>query len=301
MGLYERDYYREERSGLSLRAPTKLVGILIIINITVLLADFLFTPDARRGPRSISLFQQYFGAYSWTLTQPWFYFQFLTYGFVHSQQLLHLVLNMLSLWVFGNDVEDRYGRWEFLRFYLLSMVVGSVSWAAINLAQGENTGPLFGASGAVAATVVLFALNFPRRTILLYFVIPVPAWLVGVLMVLGDLYGATGRGDAHVAYAVHLTGAAFAFLYFQLNWNFGRLFNFDFSSWARWRRRPRLRVLHPENEDDAEHLNEDEVDRILAKIHREGESSLTGRERRTLQEASREYQRKRQQHGAGED
>lgn len=301
MGLYDRDYYREERPGLSLRAPTRMVGILILINVAVLVADFLLTPDVMRGRPGRSFFQQWCGAYADTLTQPWYWYQFLTYGFVHSQQLLHIILNMLSLWVFGNDVEERYGRWEFLRFYLLSMVVGSVGWAAINLAQGfAQAGPLFGASGAVAATVVLFALNFPRRTILLYFVIPVPAWLVGLLMVLGDLYGAA-QTNTNVAYAVHLIGAAFALLYFQLGWNFGRLVNFDFASWRRWRRRPRLRVHHPESEVDEEQINEDEVDRILAKIHREGEASLTTRERRTLQEASREYQRKRQRQGAGDD
>ena len=98
------------------------------------------------------------------------------------------------------------------------------------------------------------------------------------------------RGESgQIAYTVHLSGAAFAFLYHRLNWNLGRLIPGKLS-WRSFKRRPRLRLHAPAEED--EDLNA-EVDRILAKISQQGESSLTRKERRTLQSASRRFQQKR--------
>lgn len=297
MGIYDRDYYRTERPSLGFRPPTRMVGILIGINVAVLILDFLLTPDRPRGHSPTTL-QNALGVHSDTIFRPWLWYQFLGYGFVHASQLFHLLGNMFMLWVFGGDLEDRYGPREFLRFYLSCIVFGGVVWGAIDAMQGRpQMGLMYGASGGVAGLVVLYALNFPRNTILLMFVIPMRAWLFGALFVLLDMFGYTGGlGQTNVAYSVHLAGAAFALLYFQLRWNFGSLVRWDLS-WLRqsFRRGPRLRVLRPDADDEQDEasLNEDEVDRILAKLHREGERSLTARERKTLQEASREYQRKR--------
>ena len=54
------------------------------------------------------------------------------------------------------------------------------------------------------------------------FFVPMPAWVLGVILIAMDLYGAISRADSNVAYIVHLTGAAFAFLYFRFHWNFGK-------------------------------------------------------------------------------
>jgi hypothetical protein len=198
---------------------------------------------------------------------------------------------MLGLWFLGRDIEWTYGKWEFLRLYLVLLAVGSLVWAIGNRLQGvEQSGPLIGASGAVAGIVILYALHFPRRTLLLFFVLPVPAWLVGVLVVVSDLMGATGRQGTNIAYTVHLAGAAFAFLYYQLGWNFGRLLSGRFSV-PKFKSRPKLRVHRPEDGDESD-LSQ-EVDRILEKIHRQGEASLSRKERRILEDASRQYQRRR--------
>ena len=79
--------------------------------------------------------------------------------------------------------------------------------------------------------------------------------------------------------------------YFNLHWNFGRLFD-SAAAWLKSRSRPSLKVFKPEDEPDA-HVADEDVDRILEKIHREGENSLTRKERRILENASREYQRRR--------
>lgn len=281
MSIYDRDYYRQEQPGVSLSAPRSIVVTLIIINVAAYLANGLFTPD-----NQITALMAANGA---TLFKPWMWWQFLTYGFAHAPGFQHILFNMLGLWFLGRDIEYHYGRKEFLRLYIMMLVVGSLAWAIGEAAMGYSGGMVIGASGAVAGVVVLYALNFPRRTLLLFFVLPVPAWLVGVLIVVSDLFGASGQlGDTHIAYTVHLAGAAFAFLYYQFGWNLTGLTTGRFSL-SRLKPRPKLRVHDPETK--RRDLNE-EVDRILEKIHREGEGSLTKKERRTLEAASREYQKR---------
>ena len=282
MGIYDRDYYREERAQLSLRGPRSVTMTLIIVNVVIYLLDYLLEGRIKRS-LSVSV---------WTLTHPLFWWQFLTYGFIHDpNDVAHILFNMLTLWFFGRPVEQRYGAKEFLRVYLMLLVFGSLVWAAAGSLTGENA-TLIGASGAVIGIVILFVLNYPREQVLLFFVLPMPAWALGVLYVAYDVWGAMSReSTSHVAYAVHLSGAAFAFLYYRFGWNLGRLVP-GRVSWRWLRRRPHLRLHRPEHQEEDEKLNE-EVDRILAKISRQGEASLTGKERRTLQNASRRYQRKR--------
>ena len=262
------------------------------MNVAVWLIDSLFWP----GTRQIN---DLLATHVDTLTHPWMWWQFVTYGFVHDpHQLQHILFNMLALWFFGRDIEQLYGRAEFLRLYFVLLAVGGVAWAAINMPDRSPVDQqVIGASGAVTGIVLLYALNFPRRMILFMFILPMPAWVLGVLMVAGDMLGAFGaRPDEHIAYAVHLAGAAFAILYYRQRWNLGRLLPGSFlRSWFRFR--PGLRLHDPkpdEPDSDASQRREQELDRILEKIHSQGESSLTRAERRILETASREYQKRRQ-------
>ena len=280
--------------------PRTVVGMLILANVVVYLANYLLDDKLTR-----------FGAATpGTLTQPWLWWQFVTYGFLHDpRSLSHIIGNMLGLFFLGRDIEDHYGSKEFLRLYLALIVFGGVVWAAAEMLKGPALKPLplVGASGAVVGIVVLYALNFPRRTLYLNFLIPVPAWFLGVMIVAFDLVGALSRGNGQqsdmTAYAVHIAGSALALVYFLRGWNFGRWWPDSFSSLSRsvrrlFRRRPKLRVHvsdEPEPQEDSgseEGLSE-EVDRILEKISRDGEASLTAAERRTLETASRQYQKRR--------
>ena len=281
MGIYDRDYYRSGRPSFTLSVPRSAVVTLILINAAVYVAENLV-------PSLLGTL----GVYVGTLTHPLYWWQFLTYGFTHALEPQHVLFNMLGLWFLGRDVEALYGPREFTRLYLAMVIVGGVAWAAANRLSGHIVGgPLIGASGAVTGIVVLYALHFPRRMMLFMFVIPMPAWVLGLLIVLNDIWGAIGLRNAdNIAYGVHVAGAAFAFLYYQQGWNFGRLVPKRFA-WRGWSR-PKLQVHHPLREDDD--ISDEEVDRILEKIHREGEGSLSRKERRILENASREYQRRRQ-------
>lgn len=295
MGIYDRDYYRPARPApvYSSFRPRSIVITLIVVNVAVWLIDGLFLSGSLRNYMAVHVVPSDSPlAYGDTLTHPWLWWQFLTAGFAHAAEFQHVLFNMLVLFFLGRDVEEHYGSKEFLWLYLVTVVFASLAWTVVN--KLVDTGPvgMYGASGAIAGVVILFALNFPNRTLLLFFVIPMPAWVAGILFVLLDMFGAFGVAiDTNVAFSAHLAGAAFAFIYFQRQWNLTRLTEGRFS-WLRspFRKNPRLKVHKPEEEVESDMTKE--VDRLLEKISSEGEASLTAKERRILETASREYQRR---------
>ena len=136
------------------------------------------------------------------------------------------------------------------------------------------------------AVLALFIWYYPHETLHLWGVLPVPAWALGVLYLVFDLQGAASGGD-RVAHTAHLAGATFGLLYAWRGWSLEGL-----GKLPRWPFRvPRMRVVHPDDDDrtaaPAAPPADDEVDRILAKISRSGEASLTPAERETLTQASR--------------
>lgn len=301
MGIYDRDYYRDGRPMFSIRGPRTVVGWLIAINVVIFLVDHFTMVTNGLGQITWSL-SDLLEAHSDDWKHPFEWYRFLTYGFAHDpNSLSHIAFNMLTLWFFGREVERLWGWKEFLRFYLAAVVIGSVVWVGLQQLVARSGGSLMGASGAVTAVFVLFAFKFPHRQVYLLFIpIPIPAWILGVFYVgqdaLGALFASAAPGAPQVAYSVHLAGAAFAGLYLWLGWNLGSAM-----SWLPalpWRRRvPALRVHRPEP-DNAEQSSEDQLmeqaDAILAKISREGLQSLTRKERRLLEAASRRAQERRQ-------
>lgn len=276
MGLYDRDYIRdEEQPGFLHRS---MVTTLILINVGVFLVDVLLDGTLSRFLALKSdLFQK-----------PWNAWQLLTAGFVHDHtRITHVGFNMFELWFFGRDVEVIYGRKEFLRLYLSLIVLSSLAWV-ISASAMHRSESMLGASGAVVGIMILFVMHYPRRTINIWFIFPVPVWLIGSLCIVQNVLG-LGVGKEHIAYEAHLAGAAFAFIYYSTGWNLGRWLPTRFSLGA-FKLRPKLRVHEPQHDENLS----DQVDRILEKISREGEASLTTQERRTLEDASRRYQQRRQ-------
>ncbi len=254
-----------------------------------------------------SILADWFHVNAETLVKPWLWWQFLTYGFMHdSSGITHVLFNMFGLFVFGRIIEQRIGRMEFLKFYLIAIVIGGIIGAISSFGEAMARGiPIaampgtIGASGAVIATAVLFACYYPHQKLLLMFVIPVKAWVVAVMFVLTDLAGAFGLMQgfdsmSNTAFTVHLAGAGFALLYFFRHWSLGWL---DLSAItdlpARASQRSRRMKLKIHDPDKKLQQDADDADRILAKIHKSGESSLTSSERKTLERYSRRQREKR--------
>jgi len=295
MGIHDREYYRDEPPrGMDMSGPWLMVTKLVIVNLAIFVINKFITVGGQPDWLVHTL-----ASNAADLTQPWMWWQFITCGFAHDpSSIWHVAFNMMALWFLGRDVELKYGTAEFLRFYLLAIVVSSVVSALENrlLAPGGPWPDMVGASGGVTAVVIVFICNFPMRTLLLWFV-PVPAWLAGILIVLINVLGTRGvylptanADPATIAYGAHLAGAAFGLLYYFLGWNFGALFprgrRFSIKS---LKPGPRLKVHNPED-----HYREldDEGDRLLEKVKRQGIDSLSSAERRKLEDYSRRMQQK---------
>ena len=345
MGYQDRDYYRD--SYTPQREPMKIIYKIIILNVILWLANAFLTPPQvmkYRDPDTNSIVQvANSGAITETLTlhhsdvyKPWLYWKFITCGFAHdSSNAWHLIGNMIGLFFLGRFVEERYGSKQFLGFYLAAIVVGNLFWIFCSYMNGtlrpDSDMGLLGASGGVTATVILFAITYPKVTLVLFPIpIPMPAWVFGLFLVGSDMYGAMhGEGlmGNNVAYTVHLSAAAFAAAYYFLNWNFTRLGAFvlgDFKTAMHFKASPRVRYHEDDRYDDDDDLfrtrsqnavsssiNDssnyaqrekearmeaelaDEVDRILRKISQTGRDSLTRAEERTLQTYSELLQRKK--------
>ncbi|MCS6850969.1 MAG: rhomboid family intramembrane serine protease [Gemmataceae bacterium] len=298
MGFYDREYYREGPSLLgSWVSRAQVCKWLIGLNIAAFLLQMM---TVRRG----DWFTEALALDTGRLLhgEVW---RLLTYAFLHDTGTwTHIVFNMLFLWWFGSDVEDVYGFREFLAIYLTSAVLGGVAYAAVDLVSGGRWVPCVGASGAVTAVMVLCALHFPNRIILLFFFLPVPIWLVVLFQVAQDSFIFLSGQRTSVAVVVHLGGAAFAYAYYRLHWNLTGLWA-QLPRWPRTRARPQLRVYRGEDEaapvvpasppsvpETDEHL-EAKLDAVLEKVARFGQASLTESERQILFRASEIFKRRR--------
>lgn len=293
MGIYDRDYARPQQTLLGGPLSTKSATVILLaLNIGAFLLNAIFGMFVRAdtGADPNVLFN-WMAADSETIVKPWMWWQFLTYGFAHSTaNIWHIVFNMFVLYVFGNTVERRIGRNEFFRFYLTAVVLGGFLWGLKSFALGTNAS-LVGASGGVQAVTILFAFLFPDAIILVFMVLPMKAWIAGVLAAVFNIYGAFFGTQQGTAYDVHLVGIAFAAAYHLGRWNLGRMLPRSLGDLQAKlpKKRPPLRIHDPNRRiarDDAE------ADRILEKIHRDGEASLTRGERRFMETYSK---RKRQQ------
>ena len=227
--------------------------------------------------------------------------QLLSYGFMHGG-LMHLLFNCWAIYVFGLDVEAALGWPRYLTLYLASSILGGLAQAAAGLALGGIfASPVVGASAAAFGLVAAFALLFPDRVILLFFIIPIRAryllWLSAGLALVGCFDPQpSGPGGAHIADAAHLGGmlAGVLFVRYALHWNW---------EWPRIQRpqpqasrrlvpvkagrskpwgRPRIA---PAEEVGPDEFVSREVDPILDKISAHGIHSLTERERGILEAA----------------
>ena len=179
--------------------------VLVALNVLVFLSYLSLFGD----PRALNGF-----FYTWGVVPAWVWDRPLTVVtsmFLHGG-FLHLAGNMLFLWVFGDNMEDRMGHLGFLSFYL----AGGIGAAAIQIAADpQSTIPMVGASGAIAAVLGGYLLLFPKARVDVLFIIvviirivPIPAFIVlGIwfgIQIFGGL--ATPSDEGGVAYWAHSGG-----------------------------------------------------------------------------------------------
>lgn len=292
MGIYDRDYYRSQGRFLeafALRGST--TRLLILVNVVAYILQLVIGEPFTRALQLDT--DKVLQGQVWRL---------LTCAFLHDPGvIMHIVFNMWFLWIFGGDVEDVYGKREFLAFYLMAALIASLAFMLQSLFVGP--GIMLGASGAVTAVLVLCACHFPNRTILLFFVLPVPIWALAVFQVLQDTIGLFGR-DSGIAVAAHLGGAAFGFVYYKKQWRVLNLFS-ALGALRAPRSKPTFRMYGEEPErretvavaapsgPDIDEQFEAKVDAVLEKVARHGQHSLSEAEKGILLRASEIYKKRR--------
>ena len=139
----------------------------------------------------------------------------LTSMFIHSG-LAHLAGNMLFLWVFGDHVEDFYGHFVYLFFYLLCGVGSELVHVAFSW---SSTVPAIGASGAISGVMGAYAVRYPRAqilTLVLIFLVPIPAVIIlgywFLLQFLAGISSLAAETTGGVAWWAHVGGFLLGFL-----------------------------------------------------------------------------------------
>jgi membrane associated rhomboid family serine protease len=216
------------RDDVSSRSVPMVTIGLIVINVLVYLYELSLGAGGREhiGPGAAEAFVLEFGATPCRLSGACAAFDdfpgpvvtVFTSMFIHSLNPVHIVGNMLYLWIFGNNVEDTLGHGRFLVFYLLAGVAAAI---AQTLSAPRSAVPIIGASGAVSGVLGAYVLLFPYATIVtlvgfafFWRFVHIPAMaMIGFWVVMQLLFGyltvsASSRGaeSGGVAWFAHIGG-----------------------------------------------------------------------------------------------
>jgi len=147
--------------------------------------------------------------------------QIVTYMFLHSMQVTHLVLNMLMLWFMGAELEQKWGRRYFLTYYFASGIGSAIIYTAgvwlYFWATGSSQGlaiPVVGASGAIFGLMLAYGILFGERVIHFMMIFPMKAkyfvMILAGIEIVSMLSG--GMGGDEVAHLAHLGGLASGYI-----------------------------------------------------------------------------------------
>jgi membrane associated rhomboid family serine protease len=247
-------------------STTPVVRWLLILNIGVFLLQMAFLD--RYIPVLGLVPADFLGrGYLW---------QIFTYMFLHGS-FLHILFNMLFLWMMGSEIERYWGSREFLKYYLIT---GCGAGVVNVVVQPGLTTPTIGASGAIFGLIIAFALSFPDREILLYFFIRMKAKYFAVLVGGLEILALLLMPRAPIARFAHLGGLVIGYIYIKRE------------RWIYLIKRKtgsmQGRIVEAQVERERKRLleNRREMDRILDKINTEGMGALTEKERKFLSEQS---------------
>lgn len=233
---------------------------LIIVNVVVFVFQFLF----------LNRYIAYIGLVPALAVGKFWLWQFVTYMFLHGG-FFHIFFNMLVLWMFGTEIENYWGSSEFLRYYFVTGIGAGITNCVFAL---HSSIPTIGASGAIFGLLLAYGMSFPDRYIYLYFLIPIKAKYLVLILGAIELLAVASPGGDGVARFAHLGGILFGYVYLKKE----RIIHEARRVIARGdTRRRTFKVLRFGEDNEAR--DRERVDAILDKINREGIDSLTNEER----------------------
>ena len=238
--------YRGRTLSLSLPPFTRAVKWLVITNAAVYLLLELLKAVVPNLGGELTLVLALIPA---AVMHGWI-FQLVTYSFVHAG-VLHILFNMLGLWMFGAQLESDWGYKRFLEFYFFCVIGAALTTIAISYTGVGGvvpSTPTVGASGGVLGILMAFGMLYGNQEIMLF---PIPIsirakyFVAGVAFItLVEAISASGAGrGSNVAYIAHLGGLLFGFLYVKFVPKRGLAFGTTEryfgvrNSYYRWKRR----------------------------------------------------------------
>ncbi len=288
------DSYNRPGFGVSIGSKwTRVIMILIIANVSIFIIQLLFStissqwgvpimgisPETDGVVHHVRLGPDRFTTLFW-LYQPFaigklWLWQFVTYMFLHSvSDPWHIIFNMLVLWMFGSEVEKAMGTRRFLTMYFTAGIFAGIFGCLFT-----PNNPILGASGAIFAVEIAFAMFYPNSTII-FFVFPIKAKYLVMIFAGITVINCLMPTGGNVAHFAHLGGLLYGFLFIRYEPRFS---NFLIS----WQNQQK------EKEYEKEEEVKTGVDILLDKVNRTGMKSLTRRERSYLKNASKRYRKMR--------
>lgn len=285
MASFDRKYWKDpggsETGGSSLTIgmprPGRMVKTLLLLNVGIYIIQLI-------ADQHMALTN----AFGVTVAGWWQIWRYFTCQFMHDVgDPWHIILNMLGLYMLGTPLEQIWGAKRFVIFYLGCGVVAGLAYVILGaLGRLDPFMPAIGASGAVFGVIMACAILFPHFQLILIF-FPLPIRLAAVLIFGAMIFKvvrafAIGAAVAAMGDVAHLGGAVAAAVWVLMgprlheSWKFSRQ-RVKQGAWER-------KMAQKRNQQE-------EIDRILQKIHDSGIGSLTSGEKKILQNASREQQR----------
>jgi membrane associated rhomboid family serine protease len=204
---YSTRYYTRGFSSNSLLPPG--VRWLLIGNTVLWLMYYLAVHSGSAG------FFLNFGLVPSQVVRTFAVWQLITYMFLHDPfGFSHILFNMLTLWMFGKDLETVWGTRRFLKFYFLCGIGAGVCVVVANYLFGNPSTRTIGASGAIYGLLMAFGMTYPNTTVLFSFLFPIKAkyfvMIIGAMAFLSSL--GANNGVSNVA---HLGGMLFGYVYLK--------------------------------------------------------------------------------------
>lgn len=190
-------------------------------------------------------FEILFGLVPYLVWNDFYFWQLFTYQFLHGG-LFHILFNMLALWMFGGDLERRWGSQFFVKYYFICVVGGAILNAVFLPGQ---TVPSIGASAGVYGILLAYGLIFPERVVYFYFLFPIK--MKHFVLIIGgiSLYSSITTSQTGIAHLAHLGGMAFGYVYLRWGnpWDRIRLY---LDQRQLTRRKRRFEVIRGNKDDD---------------------------------------------------
>jgi len=247
---------------------TDAIKLLVSVNLTIF---FLQTISGKEH-----LLFDLFGLVPQAIWSDFMIWQPLTYLFFHGN-IWHVLINMFVLWMFGSELENAWGRKNFLKYYFMTGIGAGIVTCLFNL---QSNIPVVGASGAVYGILLAYGLSFPNRTVYLYGLIPIKSiWFVIAIGILA--FFSSFQQMTQISHLTHISGMAIGYIFLKRRWRLNDI-------WFKIRKKTlEYRIQIEDVKQSKEKALEKDIDYILDKIQKVGFKGLSDQEQNSLYNASK--------------